>query len=113
MNFKFQAKRDSEAVNGKNNTNSFPEFVLFPNGGGGGIRTPVGLHPNGFQDRLVMTASIRLRVCVGTRGRADSVIIPHEGMHIKRPRCACGCIGAIKKEPPKRLKIFADRLRLS
>jgi len=22
-------------------------------GGGGGIRTPVGLHPNGFQDCLV------------------------------------------------------------
>ena len=31
-------------------------------GGSGGIRTPVGLHPNGFQDRLVMTASIRFQV---------------------------------------------------
>ena len=31
-------------------------------GGGGGIRTPGGVNPNGFQDRLVMTASIRLRV---------------------------------------------------
>ena len=31
-------------------------------GGGGGIRTPVALPPNGFQDRLVMTASIRLRI---------------------------------------------------
>ena len=30
-------------------------------GGGRGIRTPVGLHPNGFQDRLVVTASIFLR----------------------------------------------------
>ena len=30
-------------------------------GGEGGIRTHVGLHPNGFQDRLVMTASIPLR----------------------------------------------------
>ncbi len=29
-------------------------------GAGGGIRTPVGFPPNGFQDRLVMTASIRL-----------------------------------------------------
>ncbi len=29
-------------------------------GAGGGIRTPVGFHPNGFQDRLVMTASIHL-----------------------------------------------------
>ena len=36
--------------------------TLFCYGGGGGIRTPVGFHPNGFQDRLVMTASIRLRV---------------------------------------------------
>ena len=31
-------------------------------GGERGIRTPVGLHPNGFQDRLVMTASISLRM---------------------------------------------------
>ncbi len=31
-------------------------------GGGRGIRTPVGLLPNGFQDRLVMTASICLRM---------------------------------------------------
>ena len=30
------------------------------NGGGKGIRTLVGLLPNGFQDRLVMTASISL-----------------------------------------------------
>lgn len=29
-------------------------------GGGRGIRTPVGLHPNGFQDRPVMTASVSL-----------------------------------------------------
>ena len=29
-------------------------------GAGRGIRTPVGFHPNGFQDRLVMTASIFL-----------------------------------------------------
>ena len=31
-------------------------------GGGSGIRTHVGVNPNGFQDRLVMTASISLRV---------------------------------------------------
>ncbi len=31
-------------------------------GGEKGIRTLVGLRPNGFQDRLVMTASISLRV---------------------------------------------------
>ena len=44
-----------------------PNFTLFTGsakvhlGGGRGIRTPVGLHPNGFQDRLVVTASIFLR----------------------------------------------------
>ena len=31
-------------------------------GGEGGIRTHVGLHPNGFQDRPVMTASVPLLV---------------------------------------------------
>ncbi len=37
-------------------------FKLGASGGGGGIRTPVTLPPNGFQDRLVVTASIRLRI---------------------------------------------------
>ena len=38
--------------------------VLWPQniGGEDGIRTHVGLLPNGFQDRLVMTASIPLRI---------------------------------------------------
>ena len=39
-------------------------YVVFPikiNGGEDGIRTHVGLPPNGFQDRLVMTTSIPLR----------------------------------------------------
>ena len=31
------------------------------NGGEGGIRTHVGLHPNGFQDRPVVTASVPLQ----------------------------------------------------
>ena len=35
-------------------------FGVLYRGGGRGIRTPVGLHPNGFQDRLVMTTSIAL-----------------------------------------------------
>ena len=47
-------------TNTKKHGNSKPIPVLF--GAGGGIRTPVGFHPNGFQDRLVMTASIRLHV---------------------------------------------------
>ena len=70
------------AANGKNATNDCPNatgnnslivqnknslepqgFKRVALGGGEGIRTPVGLHPNGFQDRLVMTASIRLRDC--------------------------------------------------
>ena len=36
--------------------------VQFSCGGEEGIRTLVGLPPNGFQDRLVMTASIPLRI---------------------------------------------------
>ena len=45
---------------------TFSEFpnrkrcVPLPINGEGGIRTHAGLHPNGFQDRLVMTASIPL-----------------------------------------------------
>jgi hypothetical protein len=37
-------------------------FFQFSCGGGRGIRTPVGLHPNGFQDRPVMTTSVSLRI---------------------------------------------------
>ena len=33
-------------------------------GGEGGIRTHVGLHPNGFQDRPVVTASVPLHILV-------------------------------------------------
>ena len=42
-------------------------FVQFPTGGSGGIRTPVGLHPNAFQARRVMTASLRFRKDTGIR----------------------------------------------
>ena len=42
----------------KQTQSSFKVFC----GGGRGIRTPVGLHPNGFQDRLVMTTSIALQL---------------------------------------------------
>ena len=34
----------------------------FSTGGEGGIRTHAGFHPNGFQDRLVMTTSIPLHI---------------------------------------------------
>ena len=37
---------------------------LYNLGGEGGIRTHVGLHPNGFQDRPVMTASVPLQFIV-------------------------------------------------
>ena len=37
-------------------------FLLCFHGGGRGIRTPVGLHPNGFQDRRVMTTSLALHI---------------------------------------------------
>ena len=40
---------------------TLPEWVELFFGGGCGIRTHVGLPPNGFQDRLVMTTSITLR----------------------------------------------------
>ena len=43
------------------NFNPFMGSAKVHLGGGRGIRTPVGLHPNGFQDRLVVTASIFLR----------------------------------------------------
>ena len=39
-----------------------PRGVPFDCGGGSGIRTHVGVSPNGFQDRLVMTTSISLQV---------------------------------------------------
>ena len=42
-------------------TEGTPNGVPSVFGGGRGIRTPVGLLPNGFQDRLVMTTSICLR----------------------------------------------------
>ena len=38
-------------------------------GGEGGIRTHAGLHPNGFQDRPVMTASVPLHIGWGSRTR--------------------------------------------
>ncbi len=43
-------------------TDSFSGIGLsFAYGGESGIRTHVGLHPNGFQDRPVMTASVSLQ----------------------------------------------------
>ncbi len=51
----------SSRTNKKNSFDS-KEFKRVSLGGGRGIRTPVGLLPNGFQDRLVVTASICLRM---------------------------------------------------
>ena len=44
-------------------------------GGGCGIRTHVGVNPNGFQDRLVMTASIRLQIFSFARSLSSLNII--------------------------------------
>ena len=47
-------------------------------GGEDGIRTHVGLLPNGFQDRLVMTASIPLRI-YSVQFNRENQLIPHGG----------------------------------
>ena len=49
----------SGSVHIKNKNGLFRSYFF---GAGRGIRTPVGFHPNGFQDRLVMTASIFLQL---------------------------------------------------
>ncbi len=52
-------------------------------GGEEGIRTLVGLPPNGFQDRLVMTTSIPLRVSsVALTTLKDFNIIPVACQHL-------------------------------
>ena len=48
--------------NAKENSLEPSGFKRVSLGGSGGIRTPVGLHPNGFQDRLVVTTSIHFLV---------------------------------------------------
>ena len=57
-------------------------------GGGCGIRTHVGLLPNGFQDRLVMTASITLRVYVQVQLNLTFLI------QFSRLRLVMSCCGA-------------------
>ena len=49
----------------------FLAHIFVKNGGGCGIRTHVGVNPNGFQDRLVMTASITLRMKLWRCGNTD------------------------------------------
>ena len=62
QNFGFNRMiRDNMQIVGKTESPQTQCLRAFP-GGDGGIRTHVGLHPNGFQDRLVMTTSIHLRV---------------------------------------------------
>ena len=57
----YKTELNLENMQEKSRPNS-DEFKRLLNGGGRGIRTPVGFHPNGFQDRLVMTASIFLHL---------------------------------------------------
>ena len=57
-------------------------------GGGCGIRTHVGLLPNGFQDRLVMTASITLRMYVQVQTNLTFLI------QFSRLRLVMSCCGA-------------------
>ena len=51
-----------EAFSVEQNTLAHSARVFCSTGGEEGIRTLVGLPPNGFQDRLVMTTSILLRI---------------------------------------------------
>ena len=62
-------------------------------GGGRGIRTPVGLRPNGFQDRLVMTASICLRTEVLYHSRGDLSSVKWKKAEIPFRRSAFFCDG--------------------
>ncbi len=50
----------SRGASSANLSTSPNSFTIYNYGRGGGIRTHVGLHPNGFQDRPVMTASVPL-----------------------------------------------------
>ncbi len=52
-------------------------------GGGRGIRTPVTLPPNGFQDRPVMTTSVSLRVVNVGNNLSTKIIIPDVNLFSK------------------------------
>ena len=67
------------------------ESVLFC-GAGGGIRTPVGFHPNGFQDRLVMTASIFLH-CIFL------ILYYYKRLYKKCQRFLCAIIKKGERKP--------------
>ncbi len=71
----------------RKNTLILSVFKFAPFGGEEGIRTLVGLLPNGFQDRLVMTASIPLRIfcCI------NEIILVYEKL---RRRLVMSCCGA-------------------
>ena len=74
-------------------------------GGEEGIRTLVGLPPNGFQDRLVMTASIPLRIgnCLSTEIIRYSIVL-----EILLEMRFCAAVGVPKKSGVARLfKVFA------
>ena len=55
--------------------------IVFLMSGEDGIRTHVPLRTNGFQDRLVMTTSIPLRVLVSNQCRNNITICFHQCQH--------------------------------
>ena len=61
-NDKNRAKTSEKAITQKREKPRKRSVFKALYGGEEGIRTLVGLPPNGFQDRLVMTASIPLRL---------------------------------------------------
>ena len=60
------------------NRNRFLRLFYYKIGGEEGIRTLVGLRPNGFQDRLVMTASIPL---------LQAISLYHKKIFLSTPFC--------------------------
>ncbi len=67
---------------------TFSPIITFIIGGEDGIRTHVGLHPNGFQDRPVMTTSVPLHIGWGYRTRTcDDGVKVRCLNHLANPQC--------------------------
>ena len=68
-------------------------------GGGGEIRTPVGLPPNGFQDHRVMTASLRLRGTIVAHRRRFVKALVFGGAAPAHAFCCLGvCMDKVSSE---------------